>query len=538
MGVQAGPTDTFEELANKILLIVPTVYGNIIVDVTNLEITEGGTSIFTVRLDQAPTKNQVINIASSNSKVIANPSALTFTPSNYNTTQTVTVSAENDAIEDNGYTLTLTLSSNNVEDVVINITVKDNDVIIEWHTATSDELTLQNELIQSYNGTETSVILPSTINVSGTDKTCKIWKFTVNNSNLQDLDLNNLEVFSPVQGIVTLKTPLRTLKNMNLTGCTSFPILKNLKNLPTFSNYTGTTMKSAFQGSLIEDASSLVIPSTVTNVTSLFQNVTTLKHGANISSDNIVSCDYVYYGCTALEDFTISSKVVEFFQNTTMSNTKNTPIGVKAKLYSDSAAFAKLKSSTCLLDGQLDNIDVEFLDATTSLVKIACFGDSLTYGTTGSTESDSYPYHLNQKLPSNAIVYNIAAGGITVQKISEYVTTYNCHTNDINVIWGGTNNTPEIADHISQTNEIISKLQSDKYIIVGLANKGYSSERDATFETEYGDKFLSIVDYFTNNGYTLSDYLLSDSVHLNEDGKEIVAQAVYDKIISLGYITT
>ena len=125
-----------------------------------------------------------------------------------------------------------------------------------------------------------------------------------------------------------------------------------------------------------------------------------------------------------------------------------------------------------------------------------------------------------------------------MEQITNNIETYNYLTDDINVIWGGTNNTPEIADHISQTNEIISKLQSDKYIIVGLANKGYSSERDATFETEYGDKFLSIVDYFTNNGYTLSDYLLSDSVHLNEDGKEIVAQAVYDKIISLGYITT
>lgn len=157
---------------NKIIAEIPlnttpSVYGNIVVDVTSLEITEGGTGTFTVKLDQAPTKNQVISVTSSNEKVTVNPSILTFTPSNYNTTQTVTISAKDDNVEDNGYTLTLTLSSDKVTDVVINVTVKDDDLIIDWHTLTSDEVSginATNYLLSKYSGTNNSISVPNILN--------------------------------------------------------------------------------------------------------------------------------------------------------------------------------------------------------------------------------------------------------------------------------------------------------------------------------------------------------------------------------------
>lgn len=42
--------------------------------------------------------------------------------------------------------------------------------------------------------------------------------------------------------------------------------------------------------------------------------------------------------------------------------------------------------------------------------------------------------------------------------------------------------------------------------------------------------------YFNYSWYTLSDYLLSDKVHFNEERKEIITLALYNKIVSLKYI--
>ena len=58
---------------------------------------EGGAATYTVTLTVRPTRNVPINIASDNTDVTVSPSSLTFTPSNWDTAQTVTVRANEDA---------------------------------------------------------------------------------------------------------------------------------------------------------------------------------------------------------------------------------------------------------------------------------------------------------------------------------------------------------------------------------------------------------------------------------------------------------
>jgi uncharacterized delta-60 repeat protein len=73
---------------------------NIVVTETGSSTTEPelGTDMFGVRLSQAPTTNVVVNVVSSNtSAATASPSTLTFTPANWNTDQTVTVTGVKDA---------------------------------------------------------------------------------------------------------------------------------------------------------------------------------------------------------------------------------------------------------------------------------------------------------------------------------------------------------------------------------------------------------------------------------------------------------
>ena len=62
-----------------------------------LAINEGGTGAYAVRLEQAPSANVTVAVSSDNATVTAGASSLTFTTQNWNTAQSVTVTAAGDA---------------------------------------------------------------------------------------------------------------------------------------------------------------------------------------------------------------------------------------------------------------------------------------------------------------------------------------------------------------------------------------------------------------------------------------------------------
>ena len=64
---------------------------------TTLTVAEGGSGAYTVVLDVQPTSDVVITVSSDNTDVTVSPATLTFTPSNWDTAQTVTVAAAQDA---------------------------------------------------------------------------------------------------------------------------------------------------------------------------------------------------------------------------------------------------------------------------------------------------------------------------------------------------------------------------------------------------------------------------------------------------------
>ena len=77
------------------------------VNPTSLNLVEGSSGNYTVRLNDRPSGNVMVTIASNNDEVVTtNPSALTFTNSDWNTAQTVTVNAKRD---DDALTNTVTL---------------------------------------------------------------------------------------------------------------------------------------------------------------------------------------------------------------------------------------------------------------------------------------------------------------------------------------------------------------------------------------------------------------------------------------------
>ena len=103
---------------------------------TSLDIDEGDSDTYTVVLDSQPTHDVTITVNDpSNTDVTAEPADLTFTPSNWDTSQTVTVTASQDnGHDDEDGTVTHTAASTDtkydgisVGDVAVNVT-DDDDV--------------------------------------------------------------------------------------------------------------------------------------------------------------------------------------------------------------------------------------------------------------------------------------------------------------------------------------------------------------------------------------------------------------------------
>ena len=93
-------------------------YGKIVTSVNALEVLEGESCTFTVKLDSAPTQNQVVTINSDIATVVPSPSSVTFTNSNYNAPVTITLNTSAD--EDSALTYcNITLSTNSGNKVLI-----------------------------------------------------------------------------------------------------------------------------------------------------------------------------------------------------------------------------------------------------------------------------------------------------------------------------------------------------------------------------------------------------------------------------------
>lgn len=548
---------------NKIIAEIPlnttpSVYGNIVVDATNLEITEGGTGTFTVKLDQTPTKNQTINITSSNEKVTVNPSTLIFTPSNYNTTQTVTVSAKDDNIEDNGYTLTLTLSSDKVTNVVINITIKDNDLIsVSYTLADENDFTIENmageKYLSAYIGTKEYVEVPTNISVSGVSILSRYNGAFANNETIKGIKFQD--------GVNFYSGGVQNCKNLTVIEGhkgLSTGSLKNCVNLKKVINCKGQYIQSVFEGcSSLKDLSDFHLDSNITSITHFCYNCINLVYGATV--DEGFTCNQLsgaYEGCTQLSEITINSTTVDFgcTSSSSASPFYDLSQSIKMKAPLNSSVHTSFKNDMCK---RLSKSNRKFIPLTGGVKNISLFGDSLTDGY--NSDTTNYPTFLNQKYDNNTIVYNFGRSGYTMAQIGEIVDNANLHLNDdAIVIWGGTNSPVSAQEHLQQEKELISKLSTENYIIVGLTKDGlWSATEDELFTKEFGNKYLNVRQYILNNWETITGLtpteqesqqvqngsipeslrLATGDTHFNTNGNKVIAQAIYDKIQELGYLS-
>ena len=121
---------TLRDVVKDEIFIVSTVkevYGNIIISNPSINVSENSYTTFTVKLDKAPTNNQTINISLDNQNCSIDKTTLLFTPQTYANEQTVKVTGASDPSYENKVSI-ITLSSNNVPNKIINVTIANIDV--------------------------------------------------------------------------------------------------------------------------------------------------------------------------------------------------------------------------------------------------------------------------------------------------------------------------------------------------------------------------------------------------------------------------
>ena len=175
-GVTTSNTDTFETMANNISAISQgsPVYGDIVISTDAININEGGTGTFTVKLKEAPSVNQTVNLYRDNDDATIDKSSLIFTTSNWNIPQTVNCTVAHDEDYDNE-TCVITLTSRSVETKTLTINIIDDDKpIINVDTITLNK----NIFTMSVNDTD---VLRATI--TPIDATNKNITWNVSNDN-------------------------------------------------------------------------------------------------------------------------------------------------------------------------------------------------------------------------------------------------------------------------------------------------------------------------------------------------------------------
>lgn len=101
----------------------PNTYGNVIVSTNELTANEGtNDTTFTVYLDAEPSTTQTVTISADNQDVTFSPSSLRFTASNYSEPQTVTINIMEDADADNDVASITVASKSNSKYITLNIT--------------------------------------------------------------------------------------------------------------------------------------------------------------------------------------------------------------------------------------------------------------------------------------------------------------------------------------------------------------------------------------------------------------------------------
>ena len=397
---------------------------------TSLTIAEGSTGTYTVELNTQPTAQVTVAIGSDNSDVTTSLTMLTFTTSNWNSAQTVTVSAAQDAdTADDTAVLTLNPSGADyasVSDVTVTVTVTDDDGY--GLTVTPTSLTIAEGSTGTYTvelNTQPTAQVTVAIGSDNSDVTTSLTMLTFTTSNwnsaqtvtvsaAQDADTADdtavltLNPSGADYASVSDVTVTVTVTDDDLPGicgrteAVRMAILGEITGSPTCSTVTDTQLASIPRLEFFDYPNSSILPADFAGLTGLtflslifspvlttvpddaFADLTDLEYLAIASSPTLTTLGAdAFDGLTNLEDL-----LLEFNGLTTLDEDifdgldglEDLRLNGNSLTALDEDIFDGLTNlDTLKLDGNdLTTLPADIFDGLTNLADLQLFGNDLT----------------------------------------------------------------------------------------------------------------------------------------------------------------
>ena len=304
----------------------PDVYGQPTTDNNILKLTQNQTYTLGVKLDKQPNVNQTVTVLSNSSLLSFDTTELSFTPSNWNEFQYVTVTVGT-FDEDTNANIILRNSDELMTDTNIQVYLQADMFTVDMtipegqHVLTPDDVTYTLSsglfIISNYTGEYSNIYIPATFEVDGTTYTTYVNKGSGafdDNSVLEyvEIDSNSTRIesqnlFKGCTNLIGLKwrcSNLTDIGNM-FNGCTSFKWFDGLE-LNTEITSMSMTFYNCTSLEYIQDISALT---KLTNMSQCFWLCPLKKiYGMPESFESPCNMDSAYYG-TQLTSGVIPSNV-------------------------------------------------------------------------------------------------------------------------------------------------------------------------------------------------------------------------------------
>lgn len=313
-------------------IVAPTIYGDVVVQQSNIEVAHGGTATISVKLSQQPSANQTVAIISNSQYLTLSAATLTFTEGNWDTWQIVTITnsfndlgkidssiiIRNSDIYFTETSIPITIYGISYEDLV-DTTIPSGAHVLEPSDFDAIYEITGGISLRNYNGSYTNVIVPATMTYNGVTKRVNLateyafyhnttiqyvtiedgvgadeYGRSVNNRNWQSL-------FNGCTSLIGVKYEGSDLTNIRaFGGCTSLKFFDGLDK-----QTLNTTLYTAFQNcsslDYLPDMSKLTA---VTGLQQAFDGCSSLKRVFGLPktlSGTTISANSMYKNCALLE---------------------------------------------------------------------------------------------------------------------------------------------------------------------------------------------------------------------------------------------
>lgn len=194
---------------------------------------------------------------------------------------------------------------------------------------------------------------------------------------------------------------------------------------------------------------------------------------------------------------------------------------------------------------------------TPSTLPIAAWGDSLTAGA-GAGSTLSYPRLASAMFVPPRVVSVHGFGGETSTEVrTRMLAASAAERGEVTWIWVGRNNYDEPQIVLADIAQMVAALDHDRYLVGAIINGNYAVERagtpgyaqllalNARLKDTYGSRFVDLRaaliaaaspnDAEDVRADIVPRSLRYDNIHLNAAGYQVVATAMHDAAVRLGF---